>query len=155
MSEYVIMVVAATALVSLASLLSYSGGTSGAARTATSVILLYVVITPAISFFGSMDFERDFDLGSYSEDYEMDETLYYETARAAFCDGIESFVREHFGLPDGALEVVTFGFDASKVSAEKIKIILKGAVVTADARGIEAAVEAEGLGECEVELELY
>ena len=51
-------------------------------------------------------------------------------------------------------DVFVFNFDATTMTAEKIKIILGGSAVFADNRMISERIADEGLGACEVELDI-
>ncbi|MBQ8689514.1 MAG: hypothetical protein IJ515_04035 [Clostridia bacterium] len=153
MSEYIISVIAAASVVALGSFISYSGkGDKKTASAAMSVILLYTVITPIISFVS--DFTPS-DVGDFFDELrvpEEKESEYYDVAKDAFCDGIKKMVCEEFSLSSKDVSVSVSGFQLEDMRAQRVKIILSGRAALADARRIAASVTDAGLGECEVEI---
>ena len=141
MKEYLIAVVLISAMVSLAS--HFLSGTDAAryGRLALSVVLLFAVLSPLLPDFPAPPTQ------------EGDAPLYEVRAEEAFCEGIRAAVCEKFSLDASALSVRTEGFDVTAMRAERIRILLKGNGIFADSFAIAAFVEAEGLGECEVEME--
>lgn len=151
MKEYLIAVVLISAMVSLAS--HFLSGTDAAryGRLALSVVLLFSVLSPLASLLHTLP-----QLPSLSVPpaEEGDTPLYEARAEAAFCEGIRTAVCEKFSLDASALSVRTEGFDVTAMRAERIRILLRGNGIFADSFAIAAFVEAEGLGECEVEMEI-
>ncbi len=150
MKAYLISVVLITAMVALAShLLS---GTEGAryGRLSLGIVLLWAVLSPLVSLLSEPP-----ELPPLP-DLPMEDTdapLYSVYAEEGFCEGIAAAVSERFSVPAEGVSVRTEGFDAMKMKAERIRILLRGKAAFADAAAIAAYVEGEGLGKCEVEIE--
>ena len=79
--------------------------------------------------------------------------LYEARAEEAFCEGVRAAVCEKFSLEESEVSVRTEGFDVASMRAQRICILLKGKGTLSDTFSIASFVEAEGLGECEVEIE--
>ena len=152
MKAYLISVVLICAMVSLAS--HFLSGTEAAryGRLGLSVVLLWAVISPLSDLLHALPEIPDFSLPSVEEGEEA--PLYAVRAEAAFCDGIRAAISERFSLPDSQISVRTEGFDVTQMRAERVCVLLKGASVLADSFSIAAFIEAEGLGDCEVEIEI-
>ena len=152
MKAYLISVVLICALVSLAS--HFLGSTEGAryGRLGLSVVLLWAMVSPLSGLLRALPQIPDFALPPMEEGEEP--PLYAARAEEAFCEGIRAAVSEKFSLPEEKISVRTEGFDVKKMRAERICILLKGSAVLADGYAIAAFVEAEGLGDCEVEIEI-
>lgn len=150
MKEYLIAVVLISAMVSLAS--HFLSGTDAAryGRLALSVVLLFAVLSPLTALLDTLPKLPDLPAPPTEEG---DAPLYEVRAEEAFCEGIRAAVCEKFSLDASALSVRTEGFDVTAMRAERIRILLKGNGIFADSFAIAAFVEAEGLGECEVEME--
>lgn len=151
MKAYLISVVLICAMVSLAS--HFLSGTDAAryGRLALSVVLLWAVISPLSSLLSALPAIPELpDLPSE----EQDAPLYAARAEAAFCEGICAAVCEKFSLKDTDVSVRTEGFDVTAMRAARICILLKGKGILADGFAIADFVEAEGLGDCEVEIEI-
>ena len=155
MSDYIISVMAAGAVVALGSLASYGGKTERISRAAMAVVLLYTVTLPIFSVTGDISdlISTDFFEGLRVE-YDQGDTLFYENTASAFCDGVARFVCEECDLDRGEVRVRVTGLDLESMRAEKITVILSGRAVSADARLIAEAVESADLGECEVMIDL-
>ena len=150
MSVYLTTLVATSALVGICSFLSFSEGEDKGLRVASSVILVYALSLPLVTLFKEeINFEA---LGGDYPDISFLDTEFSKSAEQSFADGVEAMLTEKFSLSPDNVEIVLFGFDTKSMRAEKIKVILTGSSVFADARGIEAAVSCAGLGECEVEI---
>ncbi len=151
MKEYLIAVVLISAMVSLAS--HFLAGTDAAryGRLALSVVLLFAVLSPLTSLVHTLP-----ELPSLSVPpaEEGDTPLYEARAEAAFCEGIRAAVCEKFLLDASALSVRAEGFDITAMRAERIRILLSGNAILADSFAIAAFVQEQGLGECEVEIEI-
>ena len=152
MKAYLISVVLICALVSLAS--HFLGGTEGAryGRLGLSVVLLWAVVSPLSGLLRALPQLPDFALPPITEG--EDPPLYAARAEEAFCEGIRAAVSEKFSLSEEKISVRTEGFDVEKMRAERVCILLKGSAVLADSFAIAAFVEGEGLGKCEVEIEI-
>lgn len=155
MSEYIISVMAASAVVALGSLASYGGNIARISRAAMAVVLLYTVTLPIFSVTGDISdlISTDFFEGLRVE-YDQSDTLFYENTASAFCDGVARFVCEECDLDRGEVCVRVTGLDLESMRAEKITVTLSGRAVSADARLIAEAVESANLGECEVMIDL-
>ena len=149
MEGYLSRLFAVTVVVTVCSLSSYKGGK--AAKFALAVLLVYTALSPlsAISEgFGGLAESEDFgDISEYEKTYE-------ETAEAAFCSGIDSLICSEMGLDSGGVRVFCRGFDFKKMRAELVTVVLSGRCVTADSLKIKKLVSENGLGECEVEIEI-
>ena len=155
MSDYIISVMAASALVALGGLISYGGKTERISRAAMSMVLIYTVTLPIISATGDVSelFSTDF-FDDLNFECEPGDTVFYENTAAAFCDGVERFVCEEFDLDGADVDVSVRALDLERMRAEKITVILSGRAVSADARLIADRVENAALGECEVMIDL-
>lgn len=152
MREYFVSVGAVSVICAVATLIGYRNGDKGA-KIALSVLLLYTLATPVISFVESgFDFSID-NSESLPPETSIEDTVYYDVAKDAFADGVVSYVCNEFSLDRSFVSAYVYGFDIKSMRAEKIKLILTGRAVYADARAIVSAVRKAGLGECEVELE--
>ncbi|MBQ9733924.1 MAG: hypothetical protein IJV74_06795 [Clostridia bacterium] len=153
MSEYIISVIASASVVALGSFVSYGRkGERTIAGAAMSIILLYTVITPIISFVADFT-PADLD-GFFAEAQppQTEDSQYHEVAEQAFCEGIEKMVCEEFFLNREDVSVSTVGFQMENMRAQSIRVILSGRAALADSRRIAASVTEAGLGECEVEI---
>lgn len=153
MNEYLGLLIAVSAVVAFCGIVMRDGAHDAISRAAMGIILLFAVISPAVSLVnGAAELDIDGLLGSYGD--TGGENLYEQTAEEAFCDGIERLVCDEYSLSDDDVEVRVFGFDVTKMYADKIKIILSGSASYADSRAISAYVRECGLGDCEAELEI-
>ena len=152
MSAYLSSLVAISALVGICSFLSYSETTDRGLKIAVSVILVYTVILPAVTLVReAVEFDFDYYQSEIPE-VSFEDTEFSKTAEQSFADGIKKMIAENFSLSSDEVKVFVFGFDGKRMKAEKIKIILTGTAIVADARRIAYAVSLAGLGECEVEI---
>ena len=151
MKEYLIAVVLISAMVALAS--HFLGGTDAGryGRLGLAVVLLWAVLSPLAGLLQSLP--SSFPSFSLPETEGTDSPLYAERAQQGFCDGIRAAVCEKFSLSEEELSVRAEGFDMAVMRAERIHILLKGKGVLADGFAIEAFIEGENLGDCEVEME--
>ena len=155
MTEYIISVMAATALVALGGLVTYGGKTERVSRAAMAVVLLFVVTVPIFSATGGISdlFSSDF-FEELKVECDSGDTLFYENTVAAFCDGVERLVCREHGLEGDNVQVSVRALDVESMRAERIIIVLRGRAVSADARLIAETVMDAGLGECEVKIDL-
>jgi len=152
MSEYLISLVLISALVGISSYLSFSGSGDKMLRAVSSLLVVYVIFTPVVALVEGLE---EFESNEYEiEEFlpSIDESEFGKNAKAAFEDGVERFVCEKFSFEEDEVKVAAFEFDSVTMKAEKIKIILSGMAVYADARAVSYAVSSAGLGECEVEI---
>ena len=149
MEEYFTGIFAATAVITICSLLAYKGGR--ATRFALAVLLIYAVLTPLsalISDFGGLLSGDDISgIEGYSKDYEV-------VAKDAFCEGIDKLVCSELGLDTGCVRVECRGFNYKEMKSDKVLVILSGKAIVADSLKIRRVVEDNGLGECEVKIEI-
>ena len=154
LAEYLVSVIIMSASLGFISYLEYSQGMGKATKFAASVLLLYTVLTPIVSFVSTLD-ENDLDVffsDTGADNFE--DGAYAEVAEQSFKDGICKLLFTKYGVESENAEVIVYGFDFSSMSAEKIKIILSGTDVLSDWRGIGAYISKSGLGECEVTINL-
>ncbi len=151
MKEYLISVVLITALVALVSHFLSGTDAAGYGKLALGIVLLWAVLSPLVSFLSALP-----ALPSLPElpEKDTDAPLYEVYAEEGFCMGITRAVAEKFSLSEALISVRTEGFRVSDMQAEKICVLLRGKAVFADRAAIAAFVEGEGLGECEVEIEI-
>ena len=149
MKGFGLLVFGVCAVVGVLSLVSYKQS-DGMRKFAFSVLMFAAIATPLVSMV------RNFDLGEELPDtgYGKYGELYAEVAEEAFRDGLLRDVCSRFGIPAGAAELSLYGFDFEKMSAERVRITLFGAAVTADTRAIKEYIEGFGIGECEVRIRL-
>ena len=152
MKAYLISVVLISAMVSLAS--HFLGGTEAAryGRLGLSVVLLWAVIAPLSELCRALPEIPDFSIPSVEEGEGA--PLYAVRAEAAFCDGIAAAIAEKFSLQKAQITVISEGFDVLSMRALRVRVLLKKEAVFADSFAIASFVEGEGLGECEVEIEI-
>ena len=151
MTGYLAGLIAVSSLVGICSYLSFGEG-DGFMRTATSLILVYVVISPFLTLVNESEELRPYDFKIEDFESTLDDTQFGKNAEEAFADGVRRAVSEHFMLSENNVRVVLIEFDSNNMRAEKIKILLSGKAVLADSRAIASYVYESGLGECEVEL---
>ena len=152
MKAYLISVVLISAIVSLAS--HFLGGTEAAryGRLGLSVVLLWAVISPLSELCRAFPEIPDFSVPPVEEG--ADAPLYAARAEAAFCDGIAAAIAEKFSLQKAQITVISENIDLMTMRAAHVRVLLKKEAVFADSFAIAAFVESEGLGECEVEIEI-
>ena len=152
MGEYLVSFIVLSLIFGVLSYLSYSPEHVGLVKLASSVLLLYALLLPAISYLRS---EPQFpELGELigGTDSSSGEGAYTEVAEQAFASGIKQLVCSEFGIDGADASVTVYDFDFKSMSAGKIMIALSGKGVFADRRAIAAYVSGEGLGECEVNI---
>ena len=152
MKAYLISVVLICAMVSLASHFLGRTEASRYGRLGLSVVLLWAVISPLSGLLRALPALPDLSLPQDSETEE--EPLYAIRAEEAFCEGIQAAISEKFSLPEAQISVRTEGFDLAAMRAARVCVLLKKEAILADSFAIAAFVEAAGLGECEVEIEI-
>ena len=154
MVEYLISVVVMSATLGFISYASYPSGSERAVKFATSVLLLYTVLTPIVAIVGELD-NNGFEsvLGDTGTVKPEEDGAYLEVAEESFKEGIRKLLFTKYGIKEDDVKVRVYGFDFKTMSAEKIKVILSGNEVFADWRGISAYISGSGLGECEVVLD--
>lgn len=152
--SYLVTLALISSLVGIATYASYGEGEDRTLRSALAVILISVTVSPVISFVGGAVDGGFFEGGFEIPELSVEDTDFAERAEQAFAEGVRRFVAEEFSLSEGDIKVRLFGFSAEKMRAEKIKIILSGRAALADNRMIAERISSEGLGVCEVELDV-
>ncbi len=152
MSAYLSGLIVISALVGISSYVSYSDDKEKILRTATSLLVISVIITPIITVV--KEAEKIEIAGSSLEEYlsDIDDSEYGKSVKEAFEEGVKRFVCQTFSLSDSDVRVAALNFDCLTMKAEKIKVILYGNAAYADARGIAYEISAAELGKCEVEI---
>lgn len=151
MKEYLIAVVLITALVALCSHFLSGTDAAGYGRLSLGIVLLWAVLSPLVSLLSALPALPSLPELSVPE---TDTPLYEQYAEEGFCEGLALAVEERFGISAEQISVRAEGFDVMKMRAQRIYILLRGKAVFADSAAIAAFVEDEGLGECEVEIEI-
>ena len=150
MNTYLAGLIAISSVVGICSYVGMDGKWNKTFKIAASAVLLCTVISPLISFIGN----ADLSFSHVGSDYEIsfEDSELYESAQSAFCDGIRKHICDSFSLSETDVSVFVFGFDALKMRAERIRVVLHGAAVFADSRAIAEKIASADLGECEVEI---
>jgi hypothetical protein len=151
MKAYLVSVVLICALVSLASHFLAATDSARYGRLALAVVLLWAVISPLLNLLSTVP---ELSLPADPPTEEGDMPLYAARAEEAFCEGICAAICEKFSLAKENVSVRAENFDLQTMRAKRICVLLKGKGILADSFAIAAFVEAEGLGDCEVELEI-
>ena len=150
MKAYLVSVLLIAALSALASHFFADTEASRYARLAVSTVLLWAVLSPLVSLPEELPALPPLPAPDAGEE----PPLYEQYAEEGYCTGVAAAVCEKFGLAADALSVRCEGFELQTMRAERVFILLKGSGIFADSYAIAAFVEAEGLGECEVEIEI-
>ena len=96
MSAYLTGLIAMSALVGVSSYVSYGENRDKYLKAASSLILIYIIISPTVTLVREAAEFKDYS-GSVSEYIgSIDESEFAESAEAAFCEGIEKYVCEKF-----------------------------------------------------------
>ena len=150
MNEYAIGVFAICLTGGALMKLSYSSGNMS--RLAVAIITVYVIVAPAASAIKNADF------GELFEKIEVENTDYGEEygkiCKDALEKGICAAVSKEFSLDEGNVKALAYGFNAEKMSAESIKVILSGRAAMFDCRLIEEYLNKLNIGRCVVEIEI-
>lgn len=149
MSVYFVSVITVSAISSLAMAISYKS--DGAVKCALTVFLLYVSAVPLINAVRDFD-PSELDFGAITQtqyEYEIN-----EMTKEAFENGIRLLVSDTFDLDSADVVVRVDGYDYTTVSAGKVTVTLKGTARFADRGAIKRCVEKNGLGVCEVKIEV-
>ena len=152
MSAYLLSLVAISAIVGVCSYASYGDRDDKYLKAASSLILVYVIISPLVAIIRDVaeyNFNGDFSLDSFES---INDTELADKAESAFCEGVEKYICDKFSLSEGEVKAVTFEFNCKNMTARKIKIILSGRAALADSRAIAEEIRSKGEWECEVEL---
>lgn len=147
--NYALGAVGICALVALAGFVSYRGSTDGAAKAALAVIMLFSLVMPL----SSMKFDFSIDI-SGEELLPEGGGEHERVGREAFESGICRLISERYSLSEENISVRAEGYDFSTMRAERIFVLLSGRAAAADARAIKNYITEQGLGECEVDIEI-
>ena len=154
MVEYVISVVVLTSIVGLLGYLSYPSVSERTMRFASSVLIIYAVIVPALGLASHAgDSLTDIIEEIRNESDVGGEGDYIGVAQEAMAEGIRQAIAVKFNMKVENLYVSVEGLDFESMKAERIRVILSGENALGDFRRIEEYTRSLGLGECEVELD--
>lgn len=148
MGEYLFSAFIMSLVFSVMSYLSYSAASERTLRYVRGILLFYILILPLSSFVLEL---RQLDFSYPSSDF-IGENLTEETAEQGFCEGIRTLVAERYNIAEKNVSVRVFGFDFSKMRAERVTVFLSGAGALVDWRTLENYLDSLGIGDCEVEL---
>ena len=154
MGEYLVPVVVISAVLGIISYVSYPTASEKTVKFAASVLLLYTALTPVLTMVS--DFTSE-DISDYLDRFTENEKAdgeYEQVASDAFKEGISKLLFTKYDIKTEDAEIYIFGFDFSKMRADKIKILLKNSGVFSDFRAIEEYITESGLGECEVNIRI-
>jgi hypothetical protein len=121
-------------------------------KLAVGIIILWVIISPvseAFSQFNPNDWLDSVEIPDYGDNSQLGGVI-----EDAFADGIVSAVAEKFSLDRENIRVRLYGFDQSKLCAEKINIFLLGKAAFADYKAVEKYINEMNIGVCHVEIEI-
>lgn len=151
MSEYMSSVFTVSAVFALLGRLSYKSSLDGARRAAFGILLVFAVISPVIEGANKLS---EVDIDKLVSDYESFEDAGGEVAIRAIEDGIRRCIGNEFNIKEENLKITLENFSVNEGKAERIRVILCGAAISADYKKIEKYVESLGLGECDAEIEI-
>ena len=140
---YVILMLISVAFASYA---SYDSERERNARGALGIILLASLVVPITNFAQSFSSEL-----VYSDEYGYEDAV-SPVLQQSVEDGIRRAVASNFLLSESNVSVECIGFSKDNLKSEKIKIILSGRALFADATAIENYVTDMDLGCCETEV---
>ena len=149
MREYLITVLALSAAAAICAQITYKSG-EGSYRLAAGILVAYAILSPIPDMINSFSIE-DF---MPSESVQIGDSEAYETAKEAFCLGIERAVCEEFSISEENISVFVSGFDLALMRCEKITVFLSGKGMFTDFERIKRFVGGLGYGECTLEAEL-
>ncbi|MBQ8322043.1 MAG: hypothetical protein IJX92_06735 [Clostridia bacterium] len=151
MIEYMKSVFIVSALFSLFTKLSYKSNLDGARRIGFGILFVFVVASPLFTMLGEIS---KTDIEKIFSDFESYEGAEYEVAELSLEQGILKCISSEFNIKEENLTVMVENFDISKMNADRVRVILSGAAITADYNKIENYVESLEIGECDVEIEI-
>lgn len=149
MGSYLVSVVVMTAFIGLISYLSYPGASERAIKVVSSILIIYTVCIPVVSFAGNMRGE-DFFGEVFDGEVDLGDETYMEVTENAFKRGIAEMISSKYGINKENIKVYVYELDFERMAAGKIKIILTGKSALFDWRVIEQYINESGLGKCEV-----
>lgn len=147
MREYVISILAVSAVIALGMLVSYRENDK-TAKLAFSVILAAAVLLPLSDAIAELVASAP-SLPSFDAQGTTGE--YVGEAEEAFCEGVEAAVAEEFSISRENIRAFCTGFDFERMRCECVSVRLFGGAVFANIEEIERFLK-NGLGGCEVEI---
>ena len=155
MAEYFVTLFVSGAAIAILSYLSYPGASERAVKIACGILMLYSVVTPLFALVEEFSsFDPDDFFGQIGEYSPSDDEEYMKATKEAFKEGIVRLISSEYKISKSDITVTVFDFDFEKMSAGKIKVILRGEGATADYRAIRNYINSLEIGECEVKIEL-
>lgn len=134
----------------IALLLCY--GSDRGESLAVGIITLSVILTPLVREAAELDPEDWLD--SVRGEVSEVSPEYIPVLEQAFSDGIKRAVAEKFSINEDNVRISLVGFDAEKMRAERIRIVLRGSAALSDYRAVEKYINGLDLGECNVQIEI-
>ena len=119
---------------------------------AVGIITLSVILTPLVREAAELDPEDWLD--SVRGEVSEVSPEYIPVLEQAFSDGIKRAVAEKFSFNEDNVRISLVGFDAEKMRAERIRIVLRGSAALSDYRAVEKYINGLDLGECNVQIEI-
>ena len=150
MSGFAFSVFAICLVGGIALLLCY--GSDRGESLAVGIITLSVILTPLVREAAELDPEDWLD--SVRGEVSEVSPEYIPVLEQAFSDGIKRAVAEKFSLNEDNVRISLVGFDAEKMRAERIRIVLRGSAALSDYRAVEKYINGLDLGECNVQIEI-
>jgi hypothetical protein len=152
LSDYLITVALISVTVGILDYLSYPSKMREAVRIFASVIIIYALITPVLTFVNRIPDNGNLGIQLPSE---LPNNGTYETvAKQAFENGICKLLYTKYGIDDEDVSVSAQGFDVREMRAERIVVILSGRAALVDYRGVEEYISGLSLGNCEVKIRI-
>lgn len=133
--------------VALSSFLAYGGARGREMRLALGVILLASLIPPISSAVKGFS-ELQLDV---AEEY-TESSLVERTVEEAVCLGIAEALADEISQSASDISVSLSGFDSEKMSADGVRVTLKGKAAFSDIKKAESFVSELGFGKCTAEV---
>ena len=153
MREYLITVLTVSAVGGISVSLAH-GSYKKITGTVAGIVLTLVILNPVLSAFdGILDSAKE--LPSFSE--EEGESGYSEVLEEAFRSGVVKAVAKEFGVKEEDVYLNIEGFEAERMRAAEIRLVLVGRAATADIPRIRQYLAENFLadgGKCEVGIEI-
>lgn len=151
MIEYMQAVFIVSAIFSLLGKISYKSALDSARRIGFGILFVFVITAPLFTMLGEIS---KTDIDKIFSDFESYEGADYAVAELSLEEGILKCISNEFNIKEENLVVMVENFDISKRRADRVRVILSGAAITADYNKIENYVESLEIGECDVEIEI-
>ena len=154
MYDYLVSVLVISSLLGLITYLSYPGASERTTKFAVSVLLIYTVMTPILTFISEFSGADAQDiLENIKGEIPDGDKEYISVSEEAIKSAIKKLIFSEYGIPEENIQVNVFGFDFERMRAEKINVILSGKGALSDYRSIERFVSELNIGVCEVMIE--